>query len=109
MTATIRLADGTEGTGYLPVVAVGTRCGMMLRLGTILGHDASDIDALYDAMYWHVHYVGRGGVSSFAMSALDIALWDIRGKVIGQLWKMVAVTRVTVRLLWRHRSEFLRG
>ena len=29
----------------------------------------------------NVHYVGRGGVASFAVSAIDIALWDIRCKV----------------------------
>ena len=27
-----------------------------------------------------LHYVARGGVASFAISALDIALWDIRAK-----------------------------
>jgi L-alanine-DL-glutamate epimerase-like enolase superfamily enzyme len=31
-----------------------------------------------------VHYVGRGGVASFAISAVDIALWDIRGKLKGE-------------------------
>ena len=36
-----------------------------------------------------VHYVGRGGIASFAISAVDIALWDLRGKRLGQpLWKM---------------------
>ena len=27
---------------------------------------------------WHAHYVGRGGILSFAISAVDIALWDLR-------------------------------
>ena len=40
-------------------------------------------------MQWHIHYVGRGGIASFAISACDIALWDIRGKSLGlPLWKM---------------------
>jgi L-alanine-DL-glutamate epimerase-like enolase superfamily enzyme len=40
-------------------------------------------------MQWHIHYVGRGGIASFAISAVDIALWDIRGHETGQpLWKM---------------------
>ena len=34
-------------------------------------------------MEWHIHYVGRGGVASFAISAIDIALWDIKGKDLG--------------------------
>ena len=60
---------------------------MILHL--LIGQDASPVEALYDAMQWHVHYVARGGVASFAISAIDIALWDLRGKATGQaLWQM---------------------
>ena len=39
---------------------------------------------------WGAHYVGRGGVLSFAISAVDIALWDLRCKKAGEpLWKML--------------------
>jgi L-alanine-DL-glutamate epimerase-like enolase superfamily enzyme len=49
-----------------------------------VGQDASAVEELYEAMQWHVHYVGRGGIASFAISAVDIALWDLRGKATGQ-------------------------
>ena len=40
-------------------------------------------------MIWHIHYVGRGGIASFAISAVDIALWDIRCKKAEKpLWQM---------------------
>jgi len=45
-----------------------------------MGQDTQDIDALYDGMQWHVHYVARGGIASFAISAVDIALSGLRGK-----------------------------
>lgn len=35
-------------------------------------------------MQWRVHYVARGGIASFAISAIDIALWDLRGRREGQ-------------------------
>jgi hypothetical protein len=93
ITVTITLDDGSQGTGY---TYTGGKGGHAIRamvehdLAPMLtGRDATDIDALYDAMQWHVHYVGRGGIASFAISAVDIALWDLRGKHLGQpLWKM---------------------
>ena len=93
VTATVRLADGTEGTGYTYTGGKGGRAiAAMIEhdLATFLvGRDAGDVESLYDAMQWHVHYVARGGIASFAISAVDIALWDLRGKQTGQpLWKM---------------------
>jgi len=88
VTATVTTTDGGEGTGY---TYTGGKGGHAIRAmlthdlaPMLVGHDASDIDALYDAMQWHVHYVGRGGVASFAISAADIALWDLRGQTTGQ-------------------------
>ena len=83
ITATIHTRDGLQGTGYS---YTGGKGGHAIRamiehdLAPMLtGRAASDIDTLYDDMQWHVHYVGRGGVASFAISALDTALWDLRG------------------------------
>jgi L-alanine-DL-glutamate epimerase-like enolase superfamily enzyme len=40
-------------------------------------------------MRWRLHYVGRGGIAAFAISAVDIALWDLRGRRDGlPLWRM---------------------
>ncbi|MFR9519979.1 MAG: mandelate racemase/muconate lactonizing enzyme family protein, partial [Rikenellaceae bacterium] len=55
----------------------------------LLGKDGDKIEELYDFMEWHIHYVGRGGIASFAISAIDIALWDIRCRKAGEpLWKV---------------------
>ena len=93
ITATIHLSDGTEGTGY---TYTGGRGGQALLalirqdLAPFLrGQDPYNVELLHEEMQWHIHYVGRGGVASFAISALDTALWDIRGKQKGEpLWKM---------------------
>ena len=50
------------------------------RAPFLIDRDGEQVEALHDAMQWRVHYVGRGGVASFAISAVDIALWDLRGK-----------------------------
>ena len=93
VTATVRTADGMEGTGYTYTGGKGghaIRAMIVHDLAPMLaGADAREVEALNEAMYWHVHYVGRGGIASFAISALDIALWDLRGKARGEpLWRM---------------------
>lgn len=93
ITSTITLEDGSEGTGY---TYTGGRGGYAIKAMIehdltpfLIGKDSDDVEALYDAMQWHVHYVARGGIASFAISALDIALWDLRGKRNSQaLWQM---------------------
>ncbi len=93
ITTTVSLTDGSEGTGY---TYTGGRGGRSIQamiehdLAPFLtGRDATSVESLYDEMQWHVHYVARGGVASFAISALDIALWDIRCKKENKpLWQM---------------------
>lgn len=97
ITATIRLDDGTEGTGYTYTGGRGGRAVLAMiendLIPFLIGQDGSQVEALYDAMQWHVHYVGRGGIASFAISALDIALWDLRGKNRNKpLWQMAGGT-----------------
>ena len=94
ITTTITLADGQTGTGY---TYTGGKGGHAIKAMIdhdltpyLIGRDASDIDALYDGMQWHVHYVARGGIASFAISAVDIALWDLRGKATGQSLRQMA-------------------
>lgn len=93
ITATVVLEDGREGTGYTYNGGRGghaTAAMITHDLAPFLkGRDAGDVEALNDAMQWHMHYVGRGGILSFAISAVDIALWDLRGRAAGQpLWQM---------------------
>lgn len=93
VTTTITLEDGSEGTGY---TYTGGKGGYAIKAmiehdlaPALIGRDGADIEAIYDFMEWHIHYVGRGGIAAFAISAVDIALWDIRCKKAGQpLWKM---------------------
>ena len=93
ITATVRLADGSEGTGYTYTGGRGGRAIEAMLVHDLapfcIGRDAGDVEGIYDAMQWHVHYVARGGIASFAISAIDIALWDLRCKAAGKpLWQM---------------------
>ncbi|MEM9522915.1 MAG: uroporphyrinogen decarboxylase, partial [Pseudomonadota bacterium] len=63
ITCTVTLSDGAEGTGYTYTGGRGgTAILAMIRddlTPMLLGREGSRIDALYDAMNWHVHYVAR--------------------------------------------------
>lgn len=93
VTVTITLNDGSEGTGYTYTGGKGGHSIVAMvehdLRPFLIGKDASNIEKLYDDMLWHIHYVGRGGIASFAISAVDIALWDLRGKRENKpLWKL---------------------
>ncbi len=93
ITCTVRLEDGSEGTGYTYTGGKGGRAIMAMieydLKPDLLNKDGDDIEHLADHLEWNIHYVGRGGISSFAISAIDIALWDIRCKKQNlPLWKL---------------------
>ena len=87
------LANGAEGCGY---TYTGGRGGRSIKAmidhdlaPELIGRDGTEVEAINDFCEWHIHYVGRGGVASFATSAIDIALWDIRCKIAEKpLWQM---------------------
>lgn len=102
ITVIVTLDDGSEGTGY---TYTGGRGGRAIHAMIthdlapfVAGRNADEVEAIHDAMQWHVHYVGRGGVAAFAISAIDIALWDLRGKLRREpLWKMAGGYGTTTR------------
>jgi L-rhamnonate dehydratase len=50
----------------------------------LVGQDPLNVEVLWDRMYDWTSYYGRRGAVIHAMSGVDIALWDIRGKVQGK-------------------------
>jgi L-alanine-DL-glutamate epimerase-like enolase superfamily enzyme len=81
---TLRLrAGGLEGHGYSYTIGRGGHAVQALiehdLAPLLLGRDASDIQGLWKLMWQRLLYVGRGGLAAFAIAAVDIALWDLRG------------------------------
>jgi L-rhamnonate dehydratase len=50
----------------------------------LVGEDPLDVERLWQKMYRGLIYVGRRGIALHAISGIDIALWDIRGKALGR-------------------------
>jgi L-rhamnonate dehydratase len=50
----------------------------------LIGEDPLDVEGLWWKMYRAAIYYGRRGVAVHAISGIDIALWDIKGKHLGR-------------------------
>jgi L-alanine-DL-glutamate epimerase-like enolase superfamily enzyme len=59
----------------------------------LLGSDPSGIETLMHHLQQTLHLFGRSGAVMYALSGVDIALWDIAGKVAGKpLYQMLGGT-----------------
>jgi L-alanine-DL-glutamate epimerase-like enolase superfamily enzyme len=93
-TLRIRDADGAEGVGYTYTCGRnGAAIDAILRRDIpdqVEGMDADRIEYMWNRIWWGQHYGGRGGPSVLALSALDMALWDLKARRLGQpLWTLL--------------------
>lgn len=78
--------DGAVGWGECisqwPESAVAVKTVVERGLAPLLvGDDPTATRRLWERMREHTFWIGRGGIASFAISALDMALWDLAGKL----------------------------
>lgn len=93
VTVRVRDAEGAEGLGYTYAVMSGGAAFQVLIDGylapVLAEQDADATEKLWERMWWAVHYAGRGGHATSAISAVDIALWDLKGRRAGlPLWRL---------------------
>lgn len=56
----------------------------------VIGRDPTEPEPIWSDMKAHCWWYGLAGIASFAISGIDIALWDIAGKATGQpLYKLL--------------------
>jgi L-alanine-DL-glutamate epimerase-like enolase superfamily enzyme len=94
VTCRVHDAEGAEGVGY--TYTVGRNGGAVHHIlareiaELAAGQEADRIEALWQHIWWGLHYGGRGGPAVLAQSALDIALWDLKAKRAGlALWRLL--------------------
>src|SRR5215470_4617 len=89
----VRTDDGIEGLG---VTYFGGRLTASLRravdeLGALaIGEDPLRVEAIAAKLAAAAGSAGPGGILTMAMSAIDVALWDIKSKALNlPLWKLL--------------------
>ena len=78
--AKVLLSNGIEGVGYTYTGGIGGKAiATMMEIDLkprLLGRTIVDLSSLNLYMNNAIHYVARGGIASFAISAFDIAFGD---------------------------------
>ncbi|MFG6197939.1 mandelate racemase/muconate lactonizing enzyme family protein [Nonomuraea sp. JJY05] len=99
--AEITTEDGHEGTGFSYSKRAGgpAQYAHAKEVGdNLIGQDPSDIGKVYDTLLWAGASVGRSGVATQALAAVDVALWDLKAKRAGlPLAKLLGSYRDSVR------------
>jgi L-alanine-DL-glutamate epimerase-like enolase superfamily enzyme len=63
----------------------------------LIGEDALAHERVWDRLYWLLSPRGQTGYASHAIAAIDCALWDIKGKALGQpVWRLLGGARSRV-------------
>jgi L-alanine-DL-glutamate epimerase-like enolase superfamily enzyme len=79
----VRAAD-QEGLGYSYASAAAATAANETLAPILMGADALQTAALYARMRAAVRNLGGRGIAALALSAVDAALWDLKGKLLGQ-------------------------
>ena len=97
----IQTADGHQGLGF----SYSKRAGGPGQFAhareiapALIGENPSDIAKLWDKLCWAGASVGRSGISTQAIGAFDVALWDLKAKRANlSLAKLLGSYRDSVR------------
>jgi L-alanine-DL-glutamate epimerase-like enolase superfamily enzyme len=76
-------AGGQEGTGWTYAAGAARAVIADVLRDVVLGRFASDIPAMARDMARALRNVGRPGVGATALSAVDVALWDLKARLLG--------------------------
>jgi L-alanine-DL-glutamate epimerase-like enolase superfamily enzyme len=107
--------EDLEGTGFTYTIGTG---GSAIKAiiddvlsPLILGENPDAISELWAKMWKATNAIGRGGVTSHAVAAVDIALWDLKGKYLNRpLYSLLGGSRKPIPLYdtdggWLHYTE----
>jgi L-rhamnonate dehydratase len=91
--------EGLVGHGFTAITEedviaqiVNSVCGP-----AIVGDDPMAHERIWEKLYWKTMPRGQTGYAAHAVAAIDLALWDIKGKALGQpVWRLLGGARERV-------------
>jgi L-alanine-DL-glutamate epimerase-like enolase superfamily enzyme len=102
-TVSIQTDDGIVGTSVNYFGREASSPGILAKIveeqlaPAIVGQDPTLIRGIRSKLKALTDYQGTAGLSSYGISAIDVALWDLLGKSLGQpVWKLLGAQRDSI-------------
>jgi L-rhamnonate dehydratase len=97
--AEVETDDGLIGHGFTAITEEDVIARIIEGIAgpAILGDDPMAHEAIWDKLYWTLMPRGQTGYAAHAVAALDVALWDLKGKALQQpIWRLLGGARQRV-------------
>jgi L-alanine-DL-glutamate epimerase-like enolase superfamily enzyme len=79
-------------------ISLGFGGGIAGLFEAIEGRDPREVSSLWITMNDYLHKAGNQGAATFALSAIDTALWDLKAKIAGEpLWRTLGAREGRVK------------
>jgi len=90
--------DGLVGHGISAICDVNIVASAVNEVAdTIIGENPLDNEKIWEKLYWTLTPRGQSGIGSHAIAAIDVAIWDLKGKILGQpIWRLLGGARKRV-------------
>ncbi len=92
--------DGLTGYGFTAIVEGEVVANIVNAVAgpMIVGEDPMANERIWERLYWKMSPRGQTGYASHAIAAIDVALWDIKGKYLNQpVWRLLGGARSKVQ------------
>lgn len=108
--------SGLQGHGltYLSDGSVIAEAINTVAAPVVIGQDPMANEKIWRDLYWTMTAAGQSGYACHAISAIDLAIWDIKGKLLDTpIWRLLGGARnrlgvyVTLGLPMMNRDELL--
>jgi len=95
----VETGDGQVGHGFTAITEEEPVAAAVNEVAAhaLAGEDPLAHERLWEKLYWLLSPRGQTGYASHAIAAIDVALWDLKGKALGQpVWRLLGGARSKV-------------
>ncbi len=95
----IETDTGLVGHGFTAITQEEVIAAVIDKVAgpAIIGDDPLAHEAIWDKLYWVMMPRGQTGYAAHALAAIDVALWDIKGKALNEpVWRLLGGARSRV-------------